>query len=240
MRVTQFGARAESLGKTGLHVHHYLHALLGGSLIEACQLVHLLHMQAEGFADFGGSLVVLQIVFALAHAQTCLIGLHGVHAAVHLVGTDIEHVVGNDALLLHVAQQGIEFLFVLQGGKLVQFLLDGSHTVLVQLHAVHDDFVEVTDFLCHAAGFMRSGSQFLDKALNLLAVVFRQDGEGTVLRVFGRNRIVLHPSATGVLVEVTARHCRRVKIGKLDACCQFSLLLAGVAGCCHEAEGCKG
>ena len=158
MRVTQFRSRTESFGKTGFHIHHYLHTFLGGRFIKACQLVHLLYMVTESITDFSGRFIVFQVIFTLAHAQACLIGLYSIHATIHLIGTYIYHIVGNDTLFLHFAQQCIKFFFVFQGRQLLEFRLDRSHTVLVQFHAIHHNFVQVTYFLCHTTAFVLSGS----------------------------------------------------------------------------------
>ena len=138
-------------------------------------------MCTESITNFGSSLIIFQIVFTFAHAQPGLIGLYSIHATVHFVSANIQHVVGDDAFLLHIAQQGIKLFLVLQSSQLVEFSLDGSYTIFVQLHAVHYDFVQVTDFLCHAADFVLGGGKLFNQSLNLLAVVFCKDSKRTVL-----------------------------------------------------------
>ena len=87
-------------------------------------------MCTESITNFGSSLIILQIVFTFAHAQPGLIGLYSIHATVHFVSANIQHVVGDDAFLLHIAQQGIKLLLVLQSSQLVEFSLTLSITIL--------------------------------------------------------------------------------------------------------------
>ena len=79
---------------------------------------------------------------------------------------------GDDAFLLHYRPARHKALSCPSKQPAVEFSLDGSYTIFVQLHAVHYDFVQVTDFLCHAAGFVLGGGKFFNQSLNLLAVVF--------------------------------------------------------------------
>ena len=181
MRITQLRTRTESFGKTCFHIHHHFYAFLGSSLIKPCQLIHLLYMCTKSIAYLGSSLIVLQIIFALAHAQAGLIRLYGIHAAVHFISAYVQDIVSHNSFLLHLAQQCINLFPVLQCTEAVNFCFNGSHTVFVQLHAVHYDFIQITNFLSYTAGFVLRGSQLLDESLNLLTVIFRKDGKRTIL-----------------------------------------------------------
>lgn len=197
-------------------------------------------MFLEGLANLYGSLIVEQIIVAVAHAQAILGHLHGVHVAVHLVGTYINGQVGSDAFLVHLGQQRVKLFLVFQGGNLVEFGLDGSYAFLIQLDAVHGNLIHVAHFLCDRACLVLRSGQFFDKALNLLAVVFGQNGERAILRILVGQRIVLDPTAAGIAVEVRTRQVGCVQVGKVDAGGQNRLLLACVAGCQCQAKGCNG
>ena len=112
MRVAQLRTRTESLGKTCFHIHHDIHTFFGSSLIETCQLIHLLYVRTESVTNLSGSRIIFQIVFTLTHTQTRLIGLYSIHATIHFIRPYIQNVIGNNTFLLHLAQQGIKFFFV--------------------------------------------------------------------------------------------------------------------------------
>ena len=181
MRVAQFGARTESFGKAGFYVHHYFHAFLGSSLIEAGQLIHLLHVSAESIADSGSGRVGSQIIVTFAHTQTALVSLYGILVTVHLISGNIHSEVSADALLAQVSQQDIDVLFVFQSGNLLQIGFDRGNTFLIQLHTVHSNLVEVAHFLSHTTGFVLGSGKFLNQTLYLLAVVLGKFGERAVL-----------------------------------------------------------
>ena len=239
MRITQFHHATESFGQTGFHIHHKITALLCRSLVETGQLVHFLHVYLEGFANLGCSLVRSQIVIAFAHTQTSLAGVHGVHVAIHLVGSDTGSQIAGDTSALQRAEQGIYVFLVFQSGDFLQFGFNGGNAFLVQFHTVHGNLIQVAHLLSHTAGFVLTGSQFFDKSLNLFAVVFGQHSERAILRILVGQRIVLYPTTTSITVKVGARQIGCVKIGKIDAGCQCSRLLARVAGCECYAQGCN-
>ena len=91
--------------------------------------------------------------------------------------------------VMQEAELAFEHIFEMQAGieRMNRQLAERTdydsegYTVLVQLHAVHYDFVQVTDFLCHAAGFVLGGGKLFNQSLNLLAVVFCKDSKRTVL-----------------------------------------------------------
>ena len=240
MRVAQVDTRAESLCQTGFYIHHYLHGTVSVGIRISGQTEHFLHMYFESLANLGSSLIVQQIVVTVAHAQSVLGYLYSVHVAVHFVGCHVEGQIGCDAFLIELCQQRIKLFLALQRTDFLQFGLNGGNTVLIQLHAVHGNLVQVAYLLCHAAGFVLRSSQFFDKALNLLTVVLGQHGERTILRIFVGQRIVFHPATAGILIEVGTRQSRGIQIGKLNAGCLFGRLLARVARCCQQAYRCNG
>ena len=181
MRVTQFGTRTESFGKTGFYVHNHFHTFLGSSLIETCQLIHFLYMSTEGITDSGSRRISSQIVIAFAHAQAALIKLHGVLVTVHFVGSYIEAEVSTDALFTQIGEQSINSFFIFQGSNLFQIGFDRSNTFFVQLHAVHNNLVEIAYLLRYTTCFMLSGSQFFNQTLYLLTVILGKFCKRTVL-----------------------------------------------------------
>ena len=76
--------------------------------------------------------------------------------------------------LLHIAQQGIKLLLVLQSSQLVEFSLDGATLSFVQLHAVHYDFVQVTDFCATLPASCWVAASSSISPLNLLCGCFLQ------------------------------------------------------------------
>ena len=240
MRVAQIDTRAESLCQTGFYVHHYLHGTFGVGVAVSGQTEHLLYMHLESLTNLSSSLIVQQIVVTVAHAQPVLGYLYGVHVAVHFVGCHVEGQIGCDTFLIELCQQRIKLFLALQRTYFLQFGLNRCNAVLIQLHAIHGNLVQVAHLLCHAAGFVLGGSQFFDKALNLLAVVLGQHGERTILRILIGQRIVFHPATAGILIEVGTRQSRGIEIGKLNAGRQLGRLLARVARCCQQADSCNG
>ena len=181
MRVTQFGTGTESFGKACFHVHNHFHTLLGNSLIKAGQLIHFLYMSTEGITDSGSRRISSQIVIAFAHTQAALVKLHGVLVTVHFVSSHIKAEVSTDALFAQIGEQSINSFFIFQGSNLFQVGFDRSNTFLVQLHAVHNNLVEVAYLLRYTTCFMLSGSQFFNQTLYLLTVILGKFCKRTVL-----------------------------------------------------------
>ena len=174
MRITQLGTRAVCLCQTGFDVHYQGGSALGGSIVHASQFVHFLYMREEGCADALAVLGIFQIIVALAHAQANLIGLNGIHAAVFLISTHIHSHIGTHTTLLHLAQEVIQIFLFLYRSDLLQAFLQGSGSVLVQLHAVHGHTIERAYLLGNASGSAFLGGKFFNEPLNLGTVVLGQ------------------------------------------------------------------
>ena len=145
--VAKLCTRLRYLGQSRLHLHDVLHLLLGDRLLEAEQLEHPDDVLLVGLADFGRSLVVLQIVVLLAEGQAALVDVENVLGSVLLVGSDV----GSEELHVAVGRQlhlNVEELLLGLGS--LQAVDDGherSQAVLLPAGRVHRQFVQVAQLL---------------------------------------------------------------------------------------------
>ena len=117
---------------------------------------------------------------------------------------------------------------VLTGLEVVDFLevgLEGFATLLLQTDAVHTDVVERSDLVGNRASFVLVGRDRVDDALELLLVLLSEEIERAVARVLSVERVVLHPAAAGVLIEVFERRHGCVKVVEVDTRSQFGFLV---------------
>ena len=226
--VTAFELSQVRLSKAGFEVHNHLGEFVG---LDAAHLVVAGHSEEFGHqlditdAELSVVALVKEVVVAVAKAQTCLVSpsnaLFGV-VLVSLAENAEEYVV---ATMVHLEDLIPD---VLTGLKVVDFLevgLEGFATLLLQTDAVHTDVVERSDLVGNRASFVLVGRDRVDDALELLLVLLCEEIERAVARVLSIERVVLHPAAAGVLIEVFERRHGCVKVVEVDTRSQFGFLV---------------
>src|SRR5450759_977131 len=173
--------------------------------------------------------VGLRVVVAVGQSQASLEGArdHLARVLAVLLGAEAEE--DADSVSLKPRNLGAEVRNVLylvdprelRGERLCPLRLDGG--------LVHAARVEVAKLLLVGARGGLLFRELLQYPMHRLAISLRELGKRPPARVFGRNRVLLHPAAVGVLVEVLARFRRRVHVGGVEPV-HFSARRGGSGG----------
>ena len=205
LNIAQFGAALAHLGQCRFQLHHLLHLLLGHTLLETIKLEHTYDMLLVGFTDFCRSLIVIKIIFLLSQRQAALIDVQDVHLCVLLVGTE-SHIHKLLVAIKHQVFLDVEQFFLRLGSlHLIDYRHHGLHAFLVAAFLVHGEFIEVRELLLNSSLGISSFEKLVENAIDAFVVVFLQTVEASIAGIGCGQRIVLHPSATGILVEIILR-----------------------------------
>ncbi len=119
-------------------------------------------------ADVFSLFVIFQIIIALSHSETALIGLNHIHGTVHIIRTYKHGKVRTYSFLLTFGDVGINLFLIFECIDGLHFFFDRSRSFFVQFHAVHSDIIKITHFLSSAArSVIRLCSQFGNQFLQL-------------------------------------------------------------------------
>ena len=236
--VAQLHLAVASLGDAGLDGHHCLHLLLCGGLVVAHHLEELLHVSLVSLTNLLGLVVVVHVVVANTQSDAALTHLNDVVGCITKVCiyADAKH---HGTLATEVELSGNQLILtaVLDGCDAVESWLNRRPSLLVQANAVHAEVVERTDLLAQRTLLLWLGSILQDDVLNALLVLLIEVGEGTVVGMLGIQRIVLHPVACGIAIEISSWLDAQVHVGLVDARAQLFLL--GESCCCAEQQSCE-
>ena len=225
-------------GQSRLDLHDGFLGAFGTGLVEAGQQEQFLDVFPVGFLDAEGVFIGLQVVVAVAHVGAALIKVDDVHRAVLGIGSDVLSEESPDTIATQRSDGFSEGLLVLDGfdGSDVRFQRLGTQGIAtggVHLHAV-----DVGDLLGNGTRFVGLGSQGIDQAFELFAVVFGQLVERTETGVFRLEGVVGDPASAGVLVKVLAGSDRGVQIGHVQSLSRLGL--GGTSGGeRHHEHGCR-
>ena len=223
------------LSDAGLDSHHSLHLLLGCSLVVAYHLEELLHISLVCITDLLGLLVIVYIVIAYTKTNTALSYLNEVVGGITKVGTNtdtIHH--GTLATEIELSCYQLILSAVLDGSDTVESWLDRCPSLLVQANAVHTEVVERTDLLSERTLLLWLGSIFKDDVLNALLILLKEVCKSTIISMLSIKRIVLHPVACGITIEIISWLDAQVHIGLVNTRAQ--LILLGKSCCCTEQQ----
>ena len=235
MRITQFHLWTGRFSQTGFNVHYSFYRFLCSSLIITCQPEHLGDVFLIFVTDVGSLFVFFQIIIALSHSDTTLIGLYYIHRTVHIIRTDKHREVRPYTSLLTFGNVCVDFVLVFQRIDSGQFVFNRSYSLLVQLHTVHCDIVKVANFLSGASrSIVRLCGQFGNQGFQLFTAVLTQHIECSETGIFVSQRVIFHPTTTRILIKTCTRHSRGIQISKVDTGRQYGLFLT-VTSCCHKA-----
>ncbi len=215
--ITLLHGRIRRNGNTGFNAHHGFHLTFGFFRSRAAQGEHLLHICLERFTDMHRGRIIVQIILFLTEAQTALPDLKEVHATVLDVGINVEAEVTGKPLATEFSHLGYDFLAVLDGCNSLQVSLDRGITLLVLLHAVHGNVIQITDFLLQGTGFVLSFGHGFYQVAQLFVIVLNQDLKVPVSRVLAREWMSLDPTAAGILIEIISRLRLLVQITQFDS-----------------------
>src|SRR5205814_1223026 len=131
-------------------------------------------------------------------------------AADILIRSESEHPSAARVLHVLIGKQRRETLLALQRGNLAQHRLQRPGAESLDLRVVHAGLEVVANPLLRRRSIRARLRCILEDAPEELSVLFAQLSVDAPRRLIGRNRIVLHPSAADVLIEVVARICSQV------------------------------
>ena len=174
-------------------------------------------MLLVGFADFGRCLVVVQVVLLLSQRNAALCHVQNVLRGILLVGCYACAEESGSTILCQLQLNVEELLHGLGLLHSLNHLHDGCRTLLGAAHGVHSQLVEVRELLLHRSLGVGVGLQLFQDAVNTLVVVLCQTVETAKARIGSRQRVFLHPSTTGILIEIGTRLSCRVHVGQVKS-----------------------
>ena len=89
---------------------------------------------------------------------------------------------------------------------------------MVAAGGVHRQVVYIANLLWDSTHLVLFGSNVCYQSVDLLQVAESEFVKGTETTVLVRQRVVLHPTATSVLVEIVLCHGGRVEVFEMNAC----------------------
>ena len=89
---------------------------------------------------------------------------------------------------------------------------------MVATRGVHGEVIYIANLLRNSTLLVLLGSNVGNEAIDLLEVAESKFVKRAKTAVLVRKRVVLHPTAAGVLVEVVLCHGRRVEVLEVNAC----------------------
>ena len=200
----ELGCGARGAGQSRLDGEHVGGLLCGHVSLVAAEGEDALHVGGESVADGERSGVGVEVVLLLAEREPALPYLYEIVLAVLDIGVgaggEVERHTRGRKLCSRVHQVGGR----VDGGEAGGVLAYRGYALLVLAYGVHGEVVEVADLLLDGAFLIVLGSEILDNAAHLLVVVLIELFEGAVAGVVARQRVLLHPAAAGVLVEVVS------------------------------------
>ena len=217
LRIAQLGTTLTNLSKCSLNLHNVLHLLGSSALAETKQLEHFYHVLLESLANTGCSLIVIQVVLLLTECQATLINTQNVLCGVLLVGTEasIEELLLAIRSLLKLDSQ--QLLNTFSSLKFLNKWHNRSYTFLITTCRVHSQLIKIAQFLLDSTLSISVALQLLQDTVNAFVVVFLQTVETTIARISCWQWVVLHPTTTGILIEVVTRTHILVKVGLVQA-----------------------
>ena len=174
-------------------------------------------------ANLGCSLVILQVIILHAEGQSTLIHAQDILSSILLVGTQSGTIELQATILSHLQLEGEELVHGLSRLKGFQLTHHGLQTLLLATDRVHSQFVEVREFLLGSTLSIGIVEQLGEDTVDTLVVVLGQTVERTEAREGCRQRIILHPATTGILIEIISRAYRCVEVAQIDTRLQFGL-----------------
>ena len=156
------------------------------------------------FARFFCSGAGAGIVIALRKSQATLVGFSDDRSSVFkvLVGTVAEECISIYGM--QVGQQTGKVRFGFKRIDAVQFRLNRSNAFAFNRSFIHAGGVEVANLLLNGAAVRTFSSGFLQDVAQDEAVAFSQFGVTSIGGLVAGHGILLEPSSTGILVEITA------------------------------------
>ena len=216
MRIPHFYFFIGSFGQSGFYSHNVGSSLPGFFFFPTGQLEHLHDVFLILGTDLFTVLIFLQIIIPITQPQTSLIGLHQIHAAVHIVRTDINTKIRSKTLTGHFSHQSHHFLRSFYSLYFFQYRLDRSTSVSIELDGIHSHIIQITDFPGNTSRFGLLSCQFFDQPLHLLPVILSQQIERAEPSILIGQRVCLHPSTTGELIEILIRSYRSIQISNIN------------------------
>ena len=217
-RVTQCHMVTSSLSHTYLQRHDVLHLLLCSRRRFTHKLEHLHDMLPVSLQNLLVRLIILHVVVTLQRVAT-LRDFQDVLRRFHHVGTHIAapQLTKANTLHVHLIDQCNQLRSGLHRRHTLQINHHRCHTLLVLTHRIHPQGIEVANLLTERTLRLRLLCQSLDNLADALLVLLSHHIETAVSCKLRTQRIVLHPTATGILIEVRARLCSRIHIFQLNA-----------------------
>ena len=216
--VTEFHIGLACLCHASLKLDDVLHLLLSSLLLLAHEHKHLHDMLLVSSEDALVCFVILDVIVTLYRVAT-LKECEQIVLGRHHVGTDVaapQFAKGN-ALCVHLIDESDESLSVLH---LCHTLQVGKHrldAICILADRIHAKSIEVAYLLTERTHLLLLCGKRLDDFTNALVVLFANSVERAETSILWRQRIVLHPSATGILIEICARSHTLVHVFHLDA-----------------------
>ena len=245
MRVAVFQFVVLCLGKAGFHAHHHA----GEDVSTTGESGHLViarhhHLLGDKFLVFLALVGVLgvKIVVAVAHTESGLVYPCYLHLAVVGVGFVEKTEEWVDTDVVECCNLSSESLAAVDGGDVLQKLLDGFGTLIVELHGIHTDVVECGNLVSDRALLVLSSTYRIDKATQLFLVGLRQHVKRAVAAIIGffTKRMSVHPATAGVAVKVVGQVGGSVKIvgvyARSELCSLGFLVVASCRNQCHSCN----
>ena len=225
LRIAAHLTRHLGLGKFPLHANYIIPNTLLSFGVVANKLHYPLHILLISLHDFGITLILLQIIVAVAEAETRFAEMENVHVGVERVGTHTraeERAVGNTSVQPCQIPGQVLFLEFL-------CLLDIRHygrcSFLVQTDAIHAQSINVAYLLGYGALLFafRVRCKTCDKFFEPCTVVFGHHVKDAETRILARQRVRFFPATVGIHIKISAgSHCS-IHVCHIDAvaarCC---------------------
>ena len=186
-----------------------------------------------GFAHLLAAFVFQQVIIAIAHPQASLVQLHDIHGTVLFVGPDIQGEERSHPLFMQGSHHLGQFVLRTQFIDFSELILDRRITVFIQFHAIHSHCEQHADLLSDASLLPRSRTETFDKRTDLFLIIVPELVESTETGIFRFQRIILHPAATSVLIEIGPRSYGSIQVCQIDSVILCSLLHRSLAASHH-------
>ena len=177
-------------------------------------------------ADVRSGFVSLQIVIFLSESQSTLINAQDVLLGILLVGTHIGAEEFGITIGHHLQLNGKELSHCLGCFHFLDKTHNRCHPIFFTTGRVHSQLIEVAQFLLHTALGIGLLLQLLQDAIDTLVVVFCQTVETAIAGIGCRQRILLHPTTAGVIIEIFTRAHLLIEVSQVDTRFQLRLCLS--------------
>ena len=207
-RIAAFDAGPAGVGDPGLEREDRLGAGGGIGLAGKGQDIgQMLEIFGAGLGQLG---IGLKVIIAVRHAEARLTERENIFLGILVVLPDIAAERSTDAHLARRCIKRGETGLRLHAADLVEPRLDRGQALRLDRRFVHEAGIDRAD---PAVGVVRG---ILDQAPSPLARQIVEQSEHAVIRLVGRDRGVLGPSAIGIIVEIIARYDIDIHAGLVE------------------------